>query len=124
MQRAMTKRLAKFIETYPGSSFPTRSQTTDGEMCVVKMRGAGNGAVALLSEFVVNRLASRAGLSVPDVSIIDIADNHPWDFGSDEFDDLLQKSSGPNLASLGWRMRRLWTQVASPHFPRALYRRS
>jgi hypothetical protein len=94
----MRKRLGHFIETYRGSSFPTRSQTADGELCVVKLRGSGNGSAALLSEFVVNRLASRAGMAVPDVFILDIADGHPWDFGTDEFYDLVQKSSGANLA--------------------------
>jgi hypothetical protein len=97
----MQKRLRQFLKTYHGSSFPTRSETTDGAIHVVKMRGAGNGGEALLSEFVVNRLAARAGLPVPDVCVIDIAEGHPWDFGTDEFDDLLQKSPGPNLA-LAW----------------------
>jgi len=94
----MHKRLGHFIETYRGSSFPTRSQTADGELCVVKLRGSGNGSAALISEFVVNRLASRAGMAVPDVFVLDIADGHPWDFGTDEFYDLVQKSSGANLA--------------------------
>ena len=57
----MAKELAQFIEMYRGSSFPTRSVTTAGETCVVKMRGSGNGAEALVSEFVVNRLAHAAG---------------------------------------------------------------
>jgi hypothetical protein len=70
-------------------------------MCVVKMRGAGNGGGALLSEFIVNRFAARAGLPVPDASVIDIAAGFPWTFGTDEFHDLVQKSAGENLA-LEW----------------------
>ncbi len=97
----MSKRLKQFIEIYAGSSFPTRSETTDGEICVVKMRGAGNGDISLLSEFIVNRLGSRAGLAIPDASIIDIPARFPWRFGTDEFDDLVQKSAGANLA-LEW----------------------
>lgn len=93
----MPARLSRFIETYRGSSFPTLAETTDGEQVVIKMRGAGNGAGALLSEFLVNRLAHRCGLPVPDVRIIEIAADHPWEFGTDEFDDLLQKSAGANL---------------------------
>src|SRR5258705_4210739 len=81
--RIMPKQLGRFIETYRGSSFPTRSETTEGETCVVKMRGAGNGAAALLSEFVVNRLAARAGLPVPDVFIVQIEAERPWDYGTD-----------------------------------------
>ena len=97
----MPKQLGRFIETFRGSSFPTRSETTEGESCVVKLRGAGNGAAALLSEFVVNRLAVRAGLPVPDVFIVQIEAERPWDYGTDEFYDLVQKSAGPNLA-LAW----------------------
>jgi hypothetical protein len=94
----MHRRLGRFHETYRGSSFPTRGETADGEVCVIKLRGAGNGSTALLSEFLVNRLASRADLAVPDVFILEIADGHPWDFGTDEYYDLVRKSAGPNLA--------------------------
>jgi hypothetical protein len=95
--RRMPARLGRFLETYRGSSFPTLSETTEGEQVVIKMRGAGNGAGALLSEFLVNRFAHLCGLPVPDVRIVEIAADHPWDFGTDEFDDLLQKSAGANL---------------------------
>ncbi len=37
-------------------------------------------------------------MAVPDVFVLDIAAGHPWDFGSDEFHDLVQKSTGANLA--------------------------
>jgi hypothetical protein len=97
----MSNDLARFIETYRGSSFPTRAETADGEICVVKMSGAGNGSAALLSEFVVNRLTSRTGFATPNASIIHIADDYPWNFGTDEFYDIVRKSPGPNLA-LAW----------------------
>lgn len=93
----MPARLGRFIETFRGSSFPTLSETADGERLVIKMRGAGNGAGALLSEFLVNRFAHLCGLPVPDVRIVQIAPDHPWEFGTDEFDDLLQRSPGSNL---------------------------
>lgn len=98
---AVKKRLKQFVETYSGSSFPTRCETTEDEVCVLKMRGAGNGSGALLSEFIVNRLGARIGLAIPDASVIDIAAGFPWTFGTDEFHDLVQKSSGANLA-LQW----------------------
>jgi hypothetical protein len=97
----VSKRLQQFIETYRGSSFPTRGETTDGGICVVKLHGTGNGGSALLSEFIVNRLGARAGLPVPDASIIEVPAGFPWNFGTDEFHDLVQKSPGPNLA-LQW----------------------
>ncbi|WP_367873192.1 HipA family kinase [Luteolibacter sp. Populi] len=97
----MSARLGRFVETFRGSSFPTLAETTDGERLVIKMRGAGNGAGVLLAEFLVNRLASRCGLPVPDARVVEIAAGHPWEFGTDEFDDLLQKSAGPNQG-LAW----------------------
>src|SRR5258708_2630467 len=97
----MSKRLKQFLETYRGSSFPTRSETTEGEICIVKMRGAGNGGALLLSEILLYPLCSGAGLAVPDASIIDLPAGFPWVFGTDEFYDLVQKSAGPNLA-LEW----------------------
>jgi hypothetical protein len=97
----MPKHLRRFLETYRGSSFPTRAEMSDGTVGVVKMRGAGNGAEALVSEFVVNRLARAAGLAVPDAFVVEIAAGFPWDFGTDEFHDLVRKSPGPNLG-LEW----------------------
>ncbi len=101
MRARMVRQLTRFLETYRGSSFPTRSELDDGSTCVVKMRGAGNGSAALLSEFVVNRLARAAGLPVPDALVVEIAAGFPWEFGTDEFHDLVQKSPGPNLG-LTW----------------------
>ncbi len=89
--------LKRFVESFPGSSFPTLSETEAGGTWVVKMRGAGNGADCLVSEYLVNRIAHQAGLPVPDACIIEIPGGHPWTFGTDEFDDIVQKSTGPNL---------------------------
>jgi len=68
----MHRRLGRFVETFRGSSFPTRGETTDGEACVVKMRGAGNGDEAVLSELVVNRIACADGLPVPMAFVVEI----------------------------------------------------
>lgn len=73
----MPRHLTRFLETYRGSSFPTRAVMGDGSEWVVKLRGAGNGAGALLSEFVVNRLASAAGLPVPEVCVVDLPEGFP-----------------------------------------------
>jgi hypothetical protein len=97
----MAKRFLRFVETFRGSSIPTKSETTDGALCVIKMRGAGNGASALLSEFIVNRLAAQAGLPVPDAFVVEFPLDHPWTFGTDEFYDIVKQSGGPNLG-LDW----------------------
>ena len=93
----MTTTLLRFIETYHGSSFPTLADLVSGVPAVVKLRGAGNGAAGLLSEFVVNRLAYEAGLPVPDAIVVHLPPNFPWNYGTDEFYDLVKKSPGANL---------------------------
>jgi hypothetical protein len=90
--------LKAFKTAFRGSSFPTEVEATDGRTLVVKLRGAGNGAAALASELLVNRIAARAGFPVPDAEPIHLPEGFPWTFGTDEFDDLVQRSYGANLA--------------------------
>lgn len=61
------------------------------------MRGSGNGAISLVSEYIANRVTHLLGWPVPDVAWIYIEDGFPWVFGTDEFDDILVKSYGWNL---------------------------
>lgn len=61
------------------------------------MRGSGNGAISLVSEYIANRVAHQLGWPVPDAAWIYIEEGFPWVFGTDEFDDILQKSYGWNL---------------------------
>lgn len=89
--------LRSFLQTYRGSSFPTKAELSNDQTVVVKMKGSGNGTSSLLAEFIVNRLAARVQLPVPDVSAIIIPEDFPWTFGTDEFDDIVQKSYGVNL---------------------------
>lgn len=91
------KTLRRFLHQHPGSSFPTEMESTDGDVCIIKMRGAGNGVRSLASEFIVNRIAASVGLPVPDVFPITIPEGFPWQFGTDEFDTLVQRSFGTNL---------------------------
>lgn len=97
VRTASVKTLRKFLNQHPGSSFPTEVESTDGDHCIIKMRGAGNGVRSLVGEFIVNRVAASVGLPVPDVFPITIPENFPWQFGTDEFDDLVQRSFGTNL---------------------------
>src|SRR5262245_40018668 len=89
--------LARFVQRYPGSSMPTEIETTDGTRCVLKMKGAGNGAQSLAVELVVNRTAHALGWPVPDAFPVLMPDGFPWEFGTDEFDDVVQRSYGMNL---------------------------
>ena len=58
--------------------------------CVVQE----NAAVSLLSEFIANKVANKLNWPVTDVDWIYLPDNFPWIFGTDEFDDIVQKSYG------------------------------
>lgn len=89
--------LKRFIRQFPGSSFPVEIETTEGEFCILKMRGAGNGSLSLVNELIVNLVCARAGWCVPDAFPVSIPEGFPWEFGTDEFDDIVQKSYGENL---------------------------
>jgi hypothetical protein len=89
--------LKRYIQRFPGSSLPAEIETTDGLRLVLKMKGAGNGTQSLMAEFIVNRAAVALGWPVPDAVPVLIPEGFPWEFGTDEYDDIVQKSYGINL---------------------------
>lgn len=89
--------LKKFKKQFVGSSFPVDVETNRRPSAIIKMAGSGNGPQSLIAEFIVNHMCARAGMPVPDVFVVDIPKDTPWDFGTDEFDDIVQRSFGPNL---------------------------
>ena len=80
-----------------GGSLPAIVDTDGGGLFVVKFRGAGQGARALVAELVVGLLARELGLPVPDLALIEI----PAEFGRSEPDpeiqDILKASHGTNV---------------------------
>ncbi|HET7273850.1 MAG TPA: HipA family kinase [Longimicrobiaceae bacterium] len=79
-----------------GGSLPAVVDTDDGRF-VVKFRGAGQGAKALIAELIVALLARELGLPAPDLALVDV----PSAFGRSEPDpeiqDLLRASHGVNV---------------------------
>jgi len=79
-----------------GGSLPAVVDTDDG-LYVVKFRGAGQGPRALVAELLVGLMASRLGLPVPALALVDV----PPPFGRSEPDpeiqDLLRASHGLNV---------------------------
>lgn len=79
-----------------GGSLPAVVETTGGDT-VVKFRGAGQGARALVAELIVGELARRAGLPMPSLALVML----PEAFGRTERDpeiqDLLKASVGMNV---------------------------
>lgn len=80
-----------------GSSFPSVVETTAGRSYVMKLAGAGPGKRAIATEFVALRLARHLGLNVPDAEVLDLPRDLPWQAGTDEFYEAVQRSAGANL---------------------------
>jgi hypothetical protein len=80
-----------------GGSVPALVEGDDLGMYVVKLRGAGQGAKALIAELVAGELARAAGLVVPEIVLVEldraIADSEP----DPELADPLEASVGTNL---------------------------
>lgn len=79
-----------------GSSSPVVVSTPAGTF-VGKLRGAGQGALALISEIIVAELAVLLGLPVPERVLLDFPSELPSDDRNDELADLLHRSAGLNL---------------------------
>jgi hypothetical protein len=94
----MTQKVSRILRVFPqGSTAPCLVETEGGELFVMKLSGAGPGLRALLTEFLASRIASRIGLRVPAVTVLELAADFPWQVGTDEFDATIQRSAGPNL---------------------------
>src|SRR3712207_636442 len=80
-----------------GGSLPAVVDTDAGGLFVVKFRGAGQGAKALIAELIVGLLARSAGLPIPELALVDV----PPPFGRSEPDpeiqDILTGSHGINV---------------------------
>ena len=80
-----------------GSSFPSVVTTASGRRYVLKLAGAGPGRRALAMEFVGLKLAGHLGLRMPEPELLDLPRDLPWQAGTDEFYEAVQRSAGPNL---------------------------
>jgi hypothetical protein len=80
-----------------GSSFPSLVETVSGRLMVLKLSGAGQGARGLAAELIAGTLAALAGLNVPRAQPLLLPDGLPWQVGTDEFYEAVQRSVGWNL---------------------------
>lgn len=80
-----------------GGSLPALAEGDDGYKYVVKLRGAGHGAKALISEFIGTLIASATNLRVPQLVLLDLDEDFGRTEGDEEIQDLLQASRGLNL---------------------------
>jgi hypothetical protein len=79
-----------------GGSMPAIVDTEDG-LYVVKFRGAGQGAKALVAELIVGGIARGLGLPTPDLALIDLAEEFGRSEPDPEIQDLLRASHGTNI---------------------------
>jgi hypothetical protein len=80
-----------------GGSLPAVVDTEREGLWVVKFRGAGQGAKALIAEVLVGELARAAGLPVPDIATIEVVERFGRTEPDSEIQEILQKSHGVNV---------------------------
>lgn len=82
-----------------GGSLPAVVETESGDLLVVKFRGAGQGARALVAELIAGLLARALELPTPELALVEV----PPPFGRSEPDpeiqDLLRASHGINVGA-------------------------
>ena len=79
------------------STRPALVETADGSAHVLKLAGAGPGPGGLLTELVATRLAAALGSPVPSARPLFLPHGFPWTVGTDEWDEMVQRSFGWNL---------------------------
>ena len=80
-----------------GGSLPAIVEADDAGLYVVKFRGAGHGAKALVAECVTGELARAAGLRVPELVRVQVGEPLGRNEPDPEIRDLLRASVGSNL---------------------------
>jgi hypothetical protein len=80
-----------------GGSLPGLMEADDDGVYVVKFRGAGQGAKALVAELLAGELARSLGLDVPELVLVDLDPALGRAEPDPEIQDLLEASPGLNL---------------------------
>ncbi len=80
-----------------GGSLPAIVEADDGFMYVIKFRGAGQGAGALIAELIGGEIARAIGLKVPELVFAHLDQAFGRIEGDEEIQDLLKFSTGLNL---------------------------
>lgn len=81
-----------------GGSLPAIVEADDLGMYVVKFRGAGQGALALVAELIAGELARALGLPIPEIVFAELDTNLGRNEPDAEIRHLLKASAGLNLA--------------------------
>ncbi len=79
-----------------GGSLPAVVDTEDG-LYVVKFRGAGQGAKALVAELIAGMLAKVLDLPIPELALVHVSDTFGRSEPDPEIGEVLRKSHGINV---------------------------
>jgi hypothetical protein len=80
-----------------GGSLPALAEADDDFKYVIKFRGAGHGAKALISELIGGLVAKLLNLRIPELVFVQLDEAFGQTEGDEEIQDLLQGSRGLNL---------------------------
>ena len=80
-----------------GGSLPAVIETETGDMFVVKFRGAGQGARAIVAELIVGLMARRAGVPMPELALVHLDPAFERTERDQEIQDILRGSHGVNV---------------------------
>ena len=80
-----------------GGSLPAIVEADDGQLYVIKFRGAGQGPKALIAELVVGEIGRALGLPVPEIVFVELDSAFGRNEPHEEIQDLLRASAGLNL---------------------------
>lgn len=80
-----------------GGSLPAIVKGDDDFLYVLKFRGAGQGKMALIAEFMGGELARAIGLKVPELVFMNLDESFSHSQADEEIQDLLKFSVGLNL---------------------------
>jgi hypothetical protein len=81
-----------------GGSLPAVVEADDDGLYVLKFRGAGQGAKALIAELVAGEIARAAGLTVPEIVFVELDAELARTEPDAEIQELIRASAGLNLA--------------------------
>jgi hypothetical protein len=81
-----------------GGSLPAIVEADDLGLYVLKFRGAGQGPLALVAEWIAGEIGRALGLRVPEIVLVDVDPALGRNEPDEEIRDLLRASVGLNLA--------------------------
>lgn len=81
-----------------GGSMPAIAEADDGFLYVLKFRGAGQGPKALIADLIGGEIARVIGLRMPELVFAELDEAFGRTEADEEIQDLLQASTGMNLA--------------------------